>query len=254
MSVFCYDNVLTRDTTNLSLNTGDENASYPLTNIQHIHLSKTYQSVSGTTVVKILIDAGETVDVDYFMIRSADGFNVSSMTINGNASDSWGAPSFSQAVDDLNDTYNFGYEAFSSTQSYRYWLLEVTASGSYVELANIFLGPKVDNLDSQDLSQGWTHVVTDSSNVQISVQGQRYFDELPDIAQLTAKMILMDETETAAIDAMYAFCGIRKPIWLIPTIDNSIKYSNQYFFVTRPQWVQDRYRLHSTTFVLTEAK
>ena len=254
MSVFCYDNVITRETTNVSIYSGDENPSYPLSNIQHIHLTKVYRGLDGSQTIRILIDAGEPVNCDYFMIRTAGAFDIDSLNIKGNIANDWGAAPFSKDITTLNSTYGFGYKSFGSTQTYRFWLLEVRTLGTYVELANIFLGPRASELDNQEFNQGWTHVNVDTSTVQVSEQGQRYIHELPDIARIQASMSLMDETETAALDAIYEYCGVRRPFWLIPTIDNSIKYANQYFFEARPVWTQDRYRLHSTTISLTEAK
>jgi hypothetical protein len=254
MTTFAYDNIITRNTTTLSLNTGDENASYPLTNIQKIHVTKTYRSVSGTSSVKILIDAGEPVAADAVFLKSADGFGLSSLTINGNTGDAWGSPPFTQAISTLNDTYNLGYELFSSTQTYRYWLLEAEGSGSYVELANVFLGPVVQNFDSQELRQGWTHVNRDTSIARKAYSGQRYIDERPEIAELEASLMDLDETETSAIDAMFEYAGKRKPVWLLLTIDTPLKYSGQYFFKEKPAWTQDRYRLHSTKLSFEEAK
>ena len=254
MTTFAYDNIMTRETTNLSLLVGDVNASYPLANMQHLHLSKAYRSVNGTLTVEILIDAGEPVEAEAFMLRSQDGFGISSMTLDGNTADSWGSPAFTQSITNINNTYLFGSEIFSAAQTYRYWRLSVTSVGSFVKLENIYLGPVVSGLDSQGLNQGWTHVNQDTSNVQISEQGQRYIHQKPDIAALNATMSLMDESETTAIDNAFEYCGVRRPIWIIPTIDNAIKYSNQYFFTARPVWKQDRYRLHSTSLSFVEAK
>jgi len=254
MSIFAYDNIMTRDTTNLSLNLGDANASYPLDNLTKVHLSKVYRSVSGTQTVKILIDAAEPVSADIFMIRTDNGFGLSSLTIKGNSSNSFTSPPFSQTINTLSDTYNFGYQEFSSTQTYRYWELEAVSTGSFVQLVNIYLGLKLAGLDDQDFSQGWVHNNVDTSTFQQSEEGQRYYNERPDMASITASMALMNESETTAIDALFEFCGTTKPIWLIPLIDNSIKYSSQYYFTARPQWKQDRYRLHSTNLSLIEVR
>lgn len=95
--------------------------------------------------------------------------------LQGNASDSWGAPTFTQSItsDDLFDGIYF--KTFA-TQSFRYWRLwidDASNPDTYIQVSKIFLGTYI-TLPGMNLGQ----IVTTKSNsvATKSVTGQLYGD------------------------------------------------------------------------------
>ena len=74
----------------------------------------------------IVIDFGSAVDITSIAVVNAS----TNMTIEANATDSWGAPSYSATLDDIPGS-TCRIDIPSSTQSYRYWRLK-SAGLAYV--------------------------------------------------------------------------------------------------------------------------
>jgi hypothetical protein len=120
-----------------TLTPNTENAQFPVENIQDPRTTKVFRT-TGTSLA-LVIDFGSAMAIDTIAFKASKTGSIGwtgNLTLEMNATDSWGAPSFTTAITPDLD-FNIGYKTFS-TQTYRYARLTATGS-SYVELSNIFL-------------------------------------------------------------------------------------------------------------------
>jgi len=255
---FFYFNYIVQDETELSVSSGGENPFYPLTNLKHRHALKTFRSSSSVTSV-IVMDCQAAVTVNSFLaVASSIGtLDLTAVTIEGNATDSWVSPAFSTTVSDF-DYVEGKASKFFTAETYRYWRLTLTGTAAFVEVGKLFLGSSV-SLDTNNISIGFDFGKDDLSEVSRGRYGQVFIDEITDLETLNGQFQLLNTTEQATIQAMYDYCGKRNPVWLMVDPDEGIIANKDvlfgyYYFMDRPKFKNDFYGLYSSNFSLYQAK
>lgn len=195
------------DTASISAST--ENAQYPLTNLQHDFRTKVYRSTTNADTV--VFDLGSTEDIDSVALVDnwRNGFGVSTVTIEANATDSWGAPAFSTTLA-LDTTFGIGIKQFTQ-KSYRYWRLSLTSTLGYCELAYVFIGKAVA-ITTNGLDYGFAYKNNDIKKVATTRYGQEYIDAITTQKEINSlSLTVMNTTEIDQIFEVYDNRGTVKP-------------------------------------------
>ena len=237
-----------------TLTPNTENAQFPVENIQDPRTTKVFRT-TGTSLA-LVIDFGTATAIDTIAFKASKTGSIGwtgNLTLEMNASDSWGAPSFSTTITPDLD-FNIGYKTFS-TQTYRY--ARLTAAGSsYVELSNIFLGAYVQLADNS-IDYGWDHSFSDLTKGSFNRLGQGFFDENVKQMELSAKFNYLNVTEFETIQDMFSYHGISKPIWIVIDENENIvsdkeRFINQFTLRRSPSYNNSGYGLYGTSFNLIE--
>lgn len=181
-------------------------------NLQHAHLSKLWQTGTSTAAEWVKVDLGAAHAVGAFALLGHDlAAGDSGLTLEGNASDSWGAPTFSQAV-----TYRAGtlVEFFAET-TLRWWRFKFTKASAGVarSAGRLLLGPYHEvsrNLSGRDYRWG----SDDPSVGRRTPGGQLYADERDHLRSLRFALKLAPDADAAELRALYASRGETRP-WLV---------------------------------------
>ncbi len=258
-SKFMYFNLVDQATTGLSVVSGGQDSFYPLSNLQQPQACTTFRSTTGQLTSVILIDCGAASLANAFMaVGSSIGtLELTSVTIEANATTDFTTPAFSTTVTDFDYDNNICSHSFTDT-TYRYWQITFEGGSSYVEVANVFLGES-QSLTNNNIAIGWTFQNVDRSDVSTGRYGQKYIDRINSQKLITASIRLLDKDEFDVINEMYEYCGRTRPVWLIidPSeliLNNKDFFSGYFYFGQRPAFVNDFYALYSTEFVLEEVK
>lgn len=203
-----------------------ENSLFPASNIQHDFRTKVFRSTSNSD--SVVFDLGSIEDVDHVAICDnwQDGFGVTAVTIEANATDSWGAPAFSTTMT-LDTTFGVSIKALSSTQSYRYWRLVLTSTLGYCELSHVFIG-KASSVSTNGVSYGWSYRNNDLKNTSRSRYGQEFIDAITtqkELSNLSFKV--MNTTEIDKIFEVYDNRGTTKPLYVKVGDDTNTIISNE---------------------------
>lgn len=152
------------------------NAQYPITNLDSDFRTKVWRSTSNAD--NIIFDLGSAENVDSVVIVDnwQNGFGFTACTVEGNATDSWGAPSFSTTLT-IDTEFGFALKEFASTQSYRYWRLVFTSTLGYVEVANVFIGTKTE-VTTNGIDYSWSFKDNDNKKVDTNRYGQEFIDDI----------------------------------------------------------------------------
>lgn len=241
-----------------TLTASTTNAQYPVANIQDDFRTKAWRSTSNSD--NIVFDMGSTEPVDYLAIVDnwKNGFGVSTITVEANATDSWGAPAFSTTLT-FDSTFGIGLKSITE-QNYRYWRFVLTSTLGYCELANIFIGKAVD-ISTNGIDYNWGYVNKDLKKVSNTRYGQEFIDDIGQRKELTG--LSMKVLNTTELDQFFEVFDNRrtvKPMFIDFSDDgniisnNSNRFSGFYKFTSEPRLVNRTSGFWNTTFSLREQK
>jgi len=240
------------------LTASTENAQYPLSNIKDARRTKNFRSTTNSD--NIVFDLGAISDVDHFGIVAnwQNGFGVSTLTLEANATDVWTAPAFSTTVT-LDTTYDVGIKSFTQ-ESYRYWRLVMTSTLGYCEIANVFIG-KADQVTTNGLGYNWGFVNKDIKKVSTNRFGQEFIDDITTRKELTALTFqIMDKDEVDLIFNAYDNVRTVKPLFVYFPLEtdslfnNDDRFNGMYRFGAEPAMSNINSGFYNFTLALKEVK
>lgn len=249
-STFLPDNLLLD--ASLILSTGTANAQYPLNNIKSNFSTKVFRSNESS--VSIVIDLLSTRQIDFIALRGnfIDGLGFNTATIEGSATLVFpGSPTSL----DLSQKHSFAFVDLGNYQSFRYWKLTLTGS-VYVEVANLFIGKKVQMSDN-NIALGMSYVQNTMQSVQTNQYGQRFIDTYNVAKILQGEINYCNETEFNQLNDIQISNGERTPIWFTLDSQDSMMTDSKYmfagmFYLTDLNWKQAAPGLWNTPITLTE--
>ena len=161
-----YDNKILDATISAS----SEDPNYEADNLQNTVLAKVYRSVTDSTIIKI----STRITASYLFILNHNLTSTAVITLEGNDTDAWGAPSFQETVNYDSDKCYLNF----NEATYNYWRLVITDDDTnadgYIEIGLLFLSTYLQmpgvKLDQQIDKKS-------DSNISISYSGQAYGEE-----------------------------------------------------------------------------
>lgn len=201
----------------------------PVANVRHPHRTRPYRTGTATAAEWVKFDLGSAKAVDSLILLDHTlTAGDSAIALEGNATDSWGSPSFSQAL-----TFNADVIAavLAAAQTYRWWRITFTksAAGETRDIGRIFLGVAYECELSPKLPQGWEIKRNDLSTTDRARGGQTYsdirlqYDEI----KLTFPGVASDAF-VAALHAVAQTVGTHTPLFVqvAPDVD---PYGSLYY-------------------------
>lgn len=234
------------------------NAQYPVTNIAEDFRTKTWRSTSNSD--NVVFDMGSIEPVDYLAIVDnwQSGFGVSTITVEANATDSWGAPAFTTTLT-FDETFGVGLKSITE-QSHRYWRLVLTSTLGYCELANIFIGKAVD-ISTNGIDYNWNYKNKDLKKVSTSRYGQEFIDDIGQRKELTGlSMKVLNTTELDQIFEVFDNRRTTKPMFIDFSDSGNVisndsdRFSGMYKFIAEPTLTNRSSGFWNTSFGLREQK
>jgi hypothetical protein len=204
-----YDNPL--DDCTIS---GSERSGFPMTNVQHIHLSRRWRSLTLSAEALLFnAGAGNTIDIDTFAIIQHNFSATASVKLQMNSADDWTTPPVDETL-----TWSAGIIAkfFTSTKSYQYLRVLITDAANadgYLEIGRIMAGL---HLYLYQPLEGILDEVEDSTVVSISITGQPFAD-LGTVARVyEVPLGTIPVATRTAIKALYTAMGKHTPMVVFP--------------------------------------
>lgn len=220
---FLSDNLL--NDAIVTLDTGTENAQFPLKNIKNDATAVKFRSLENDVV--ILVDLQQTRTIDSFAIHgdSNEEFGITSVSIKTSlTTDFSGATAIPIPVSAEN---LIGYE-FITSVDHRFVEITLSGSGSFVEVSNIFIGARV-NLEQNNLSIGsFRYGFTDRSTVNTNKYGQRFVDKRNALKFVGGKLEFCTKTEQEQLDEIFLRHKRSVPLWMIVDKEGTGMNSGKY--------------------------
>ena len=122
-----------------TLTASSANALFPVSNLQDPRRSKVFRSTSNSA--NIVVDMQETsaINTIFVVADKRSGFGITSISVEFNATNTWGSPAYSIAVP-FSTIHNLGFVEFPSTVNYRFARIVMTSTLGYCEISKIFIG------------------------------------------------------------------------------------------------------------------
>lgn len=161
----------------------------------------------------ITFDLTIATDMDYIYVSNTNFTSSATVTIQGNATDVWTSPSFSETLVEL--TNNGWIKAFNTTETYRYWRLKIedsTNTDSELELAYVFLGPKL-TLPNMDMNSVIPY--TSNASVTKALSGQIYGDKRVRLKGGRITFPIFNDTKRKEVETMFDYVDIVVPFLIL---------------------------------------
>jgi hypothetical protein len=235
------------------------NAQYPVSNIDSPFRTKVWRSTSNSDNIVFDLGSIEAIDSIAIVDNWQNGFGFSgSITIEANATDSWGAPAFSTTLTP-DVTFGVGVKEFTA-ESYRFWRLVFTSTLGYVEVSNVFIGSKTE-ISTNGIDYNWRYAPRDIKKEKRNRYGQKFIDDISTQKFLTGlKISVANTTELDSIFDVFDITRTVNPLFI--TIGDGTNYiiadedrlAGQYYFSREPSIVNFTSGFYNVSFNLEEAK
>jgi hypothetical protein len=190
---------------------------------------------TGVTLESITFDLGASTEVKLiaFIGPINEDFSVRStatITIMGNDSNSWGAPSYSESAvaSEQGIFHNIPDTTFST---YRYWRVVIEDAGNplgYFNFGYIYIG-NVLTFTTTNIARGFMRQKIDMTVNQRSELGNVYYDIRTPYEEFNNLNIdLISETERIALNNFYSYHGIFRPFIMCLDPFNCFSTGDEY--------------------------
>lgn len=243
------DNLVTQSIITAS----SENAQFPLSNILDPRRSKVYRSTSSNA--NIVFDFGETSQVDSFFLVAdkKNGLGVSTITLEFSHTNVWTSPASTEVIT-LDAEYNAGYKEFA-VKEYRFCRMVMGSTLSFCEIANIFIGKKLDL--NRSINFNWSIKDNELSKKQVNRYGQIFSDIINKQRVINASLSFLDKDQLDKINSVIDLYGETKPFFVRVGCDgmvnNVLRFSGMFYFNDIPQISNPNFNKYNLSFSLIEA-
>lgn len=190
------------------LTVNSENINYPISNILNSSLKRLSQTITATTTMTIVFDAGAAVTVNSINIANHNiSSGVTTLDFQGNATDAWGGPSVDE---DLTGLWNTGIISTQFTGgSYRYWRLNIVDAGNtdtFISLGRVSgcnaltspsLGPDVSESYKSDTKKLRTNAGNSFGNIYPKYRTISFRWKKLTTANVTALYAFFDQVDSS---------------------------------------------------------
>jgi hypothetical protein len=221
-----------------TITASSENDLLLAANVANELRTKVWRTGGSLTAEWIKFDLGAAKAVTGFIIANHTLSTDTLVALEGNATDSWGSPSFTQAVTLAAGTI---LTTFAS-QSYRWWRFRFSkpSSATQRDIGRIFLGTYVEPADLPD----WNGVQlsrADNTSITKSVGGQEWADRRGNFREVGLTFTACSTTTKDAVEAVVADCGVGKSLFVQPDTNTALAEALYVRFSKLPEWGMHSY-------------
>ena len=238
-----------------TLSASTTNLLFPVNNIKDSRRSKVFRSNGNSD--SVVFDFNETSEVNSFFIvgDKRSGFGVSTITLQFNGTDSWGAPASSESIT-FSTEHGVGFKEFLTTHSYRFCRMVLTSTLGYCEISNVFLGKKLTI--SRGINFGWSYRSNELSKESRNRYGQLFTDILFRQRLISCSISNMSKDDLDEFFKMYDSKGETKPFFIVLGCDGQNtndhrRYSGMYYLENIPPIPNPKFNKYNVSMSLIEA-
>jgi hypothetical protein len=235
----------------------NENALFPASNLKDPRKTKAFRSTTASTVVVFDFVTTEAVDSILLAPHTRNGWAINTpVTIEANATNTWGAPSFSTtlASGDLDQANAIAIKEFTA-QSYRFWRLTFTGT-IYAEVAKVFIGSALVIGAGRSMNYNWQYQSNDLSTVSLNRYGQRFADVVVDQKRIGMEFGYLSKDEVDDLLEVYDYNKTYRPFFMhvdCDILNENRRLSGLFYLESMPVLSNPVHALWNTALVLVEA-
>ena len=214
----------------------EANSDLVAENVLHDHIAKLWRT-TGKASEWIRFDLGSAKQIKVFSMFSFNLTSSATVTLQANASDSWGSPSFSQALTIPTDSDSNVLQriVYFLDQTYRYWRVTLADSGntsSYLDVGRMSAGIYYE--PPRNIDQAFSIAMFDPSEGSRVAGRQTFFRNRNRYRRATLNFNLQDQTQTDKLSTIMTKVGNSKPIVLSLDPTNRPSKDGMYCYLETP--------------------
>ena len=218
--------------------TGSSQANTDLVpaNVVHDHVSKMWRT-TGKASENIVFDLGSAKKITVFSMFTFNLTASATVTLQANASNSWGLPSYSQALTIATDADGAVLPriVYFLDQTYRYWRVTLADSGnsdSYLQIGRMAAGEYYEL--TRNINQNFNITMFDPSEGDRVPGRQTFFRNRNRYRRATVRYNLQSQTQTDKLSAIMLTTGNTRPIVLALDPTDRPSKDSMYCYLETP--------------------
>jgi hypothetical protein len=226
-------NLVTQDATTFTIDSADENALFPINNLKEHLTTKVFRSTIGKTELSFIVDTRGAFNIEMIMLKGnfQYGLGITSLNVKASwTSDFTGTGVQSYDVN-LSHEHNIGYKVLPNTERYRFWQFNCESTGDFIELSNIYLGPKLTLENCPTTFEfGWASGEDDFSKKQENRYGQVFIDRVGSRSMLEGNIGYLLESDYFKMKSLFDYVNEQYPLWLLFCDEEKLVQEDRYIF------------------------
>ena len=226
------------DTWDAATITGSSQANADLVpgNVVHDHVSKMGRT-TGKASENIVFDLGSATKITVFSMFTFNLTASATVTLQANASNSWGSPSYSQALTIATNSDGTVLQriVYFLDQTYRYWRVTLADSGnaaSYLQIGRIAAGEYYEL--TRNINQNFNITMYDPSEGDRVPGRQTFFRNRNRYRRATVRYNLQSQTQTDKLSAIMEKTGNSRPLVLALDPTDRPSKDSMYCYLETP--------------------
>lgn len=236
-----------------TLTASTENLLFPVSNIQDSRRSKVFRSTTNSDNVVFDMQETSLVDTIFIVADKRSGFGVSTVTVEFNATNTWGAPAYSIAVP-FSTTHGIGFVELPAQISYRFARVVMTSTLGYCELSKIFIGSFLPL--TRSINFGWTIKDEELSQKSRNRYNQLFVDIISRQKTINFSMSYLDKEDLDLLYSLLDDRGETKPFYIIlgcaTMINDNRRFSGPVFLDDIPTITNPFFNKYSLSMTVRE--
>ena len=205
-------------------------------NVVHDHVAKMWRT-TGKASENIVFDLGTATQITVFSMFTFNLTAAATVTLQANASDSWGSPSYSQALTIAtgSDGAVLPRIVYFLDQTYRYWRGTFADSGntdSYLQIGRMAAGTYYET--TRNINQNFSITMFDPSEGDRVPGRQTFFRNRNRYRQATVRFNLQSQAQTDKFSAVMEKVGNSRPIVLCLDPTDRPSKDSMYCYLETP--------------------
>ena len=212
------------------------NADLVPANVVHDHVSKMWRT-TGKASENIVFDLGSATKITVFSMFTFNLTASATVTLQANASNSWGSPSYSQALTIATNADGTVLQriVYFLDQTYRYWRVTFADSGnaaSYLQIGRIAAGEYYEL--TRNINQNFNITMFDPSEGDRVPGRQTFFRNRNRYRRATVRYNLQSQTQTDKLSAIMEKTGNSRPLVLALDPTDRPSKDSMYCYLETP--------------------
>jgi len=210
---------------NSTLTASSENLLFPVSNIQDSRRSKVFRSTTNSDSIVFDMQETSTIDTIFIVADKRAGFGVSTVTVEFNATNTWGAPAYSTAVT-FSTIHGIGFVELATPIAYRFARVVMASTLGYCELSKIFIGSSLAL--TRSINFGWTIKDEELSQKSRNRYNQLFVDVISRQKIINFSMSYLDKNDLDLINSVLDDRGETKPFYIILGCDTMVNDNRRF--------------------------
>ena len=217
--------LITNKVDTATLTESSENSMLPAENVQNARAGKVWETTGASVNQNIVVDMGSTQAATYLGLVHPDE-NLTPGNIQGNATDSWGSPSFDETITGSGKTHVYKFSVGALVRYYRFTFTQPVSTPS--KLGRLFIGGATTLTQNMDYEGFAIHNVDRSSTVK--ADGGSYSDQRLGHKRLTLPFSdITEATKTTLQETIFDVVGTHTPFFIQP--DETETGADDWYYV-----------------------